>query len=387
MIDSLTLTCRRFARNMVLCLGSLSIILAAGETRALAAKLELVSPRAGSTVVARKAETHLILRQTASSQPLKVRVDKTDVTIVPVVAEQIEEHNYLHFRVPLKPGLNSFVVEPGGQRFEFKYRPVQADLNPNSLGKDVYLFHQDDQLPKSCAECHSLQKTRTIEPFGLVQQTGCASCHQNVIDHATWQHGPAASRQCLSCHLQTSRPWRIGFPTAKTEDICFSCHTGKSAWRTKKFIHGPLNVGGCNLCHAAHGGNHRYQLWAEGSVELCLACHSEKENLVRKEKPLPYVHGIIKGMGCVACHDPHATDQQFLLSKPINELCVGCHTGLAGVTRGHPVGGHPVSAPKERRRPNRELNCTSCHDPHGSRYAHLLIGDSRGGKICIACHK
>ncbi|WP_083817708.1 cytochrome c3 family protein [Thermodesulfatator indicus] len=28
----------------------------------------------------------------------------------------------------------------------------------------------------------------------------------------------------------------------------------------------------------------------------------------------------------------------------------------------------------------------SCHNPHGSAYNHLLIGDVVGGKICIKCH-
>lgn len=377
--------CSTVAFLRYVCFLGMTICLTAGQV--LAADIEVLTPRGGTTIVARNAETHLVLRQLWSAKPAKVLVDKTNVTLEPVVVEELKEHNFLHFRLPLKPGANSFTILPGKQRFELKYRPVQADLNPNSLGKDVNLFHLSDQLPESCAGCHDLLKTKSVEPVGLSKLVSCATCHQNVVGQATRRHGPADSGQCLTCHQTSLRPWRIGFPAAKTEEICFACHTGKKDWRSRKFLHAPLNVGGCNLCHNPHGENYRYMLWAEGSTALCLACHSDKENLVSKDKPMPFVHGIIKGMGCVACHDPHAEDQPFLVRKPINELCVGCHTGLAGVTRGHPVGGHPVAGPKERRRPNRELNCTSCHDPHGSNYENLLIGDSRRGKLCIACHR
>jgi predicted CXXCH cytochrome family protein len=369
----------------------LAVILTVGgaafAVRAHAASVELLAPRAGSTVYARTPETHVVLRQVWSQGVGPARVDTGGVKLDPVAVRQHEGQDYLHFRLPLKPGNNSFTITPGGQRVEIRYRPLQADLNINSLGKDAYLFHLDEQLPKSCANCHDLQKTVAIEPVGLVKQLSCVTCHKNVIDKSPWQHPTTVNRQCLTCHQQFVKPWRIGFPAAKTEDICLACHSNKKVWRQQKYIHGPMNAGGCILCHNPHGDNYRDQLWADGAVALCIACHSDKENLVDPKKPLPYVHGIIRGGGCIACHDAHAGDREFMLAKPINELCVGCHTGLSGVNRGHPVGGHPVAGPKERRRQGRELNCTSCHDPHGSTYKYLLIGDSRGGHVCIACHR
>jgi predicted CXXCH cytochrome family protein len=375
----------RFAMALLL-LGFFMLGSADAHGQTLASNVELLTPRPGSTVYARNPETHIVLRQVWEQGVRKARLEKAGVEFEPVVSKQHQGNDYLHFRLPLEPGVNSFTISPGGQKVEFRYHPLQADLNLSSLRKDAYLFHLDDQLPKSCAICHDLQKTTTAELPGLNKQVSCVTCHRNVIDKAPRQHSTTVNRQCLTCHQQFVKPWRIGFPTTKTEDLCFTCHTGKKIWRTQKFVHGPMNVGGCTLCHNPHEDDNRYQLWAEGSVALCIACHSDKENLVSKEKSLPFVHGIIPGGGCVACHDPHAGDRQFMLIKPINELCVSCHTRLAGVTRGHPVGGHPVAGPKERRRQGYPLTCTSCHDPHGSTKRFLLVGKTNGGQICIECH-
>jgi predicted CXXCH cytochrome family protein len=364
----------------------LGLITGVAPEQASAASVEVLIPQTG-TIYARNPETHLVLRQTWSLGARKARVLKDDQQLEPIMVIQHQEYDYLHFRLPLKAGTNNFTIDPGGERLELTYSPVHAALHLKSLRKDTYLFHQDDQLPKSCAFCHDLQKATTVEPFGIKKQGSCVTCHRNVIDKASRQHSTTTNRQCLACHQQFVQPWRIGFPTGKLEDTCFTCHTSKEAWRSRKHIHGPMLAGGCTLCHNPHGDDHRYQLWAEGSVALCIACHSDKEELMDKERPVRFVHGIIHGPGCVACHDPHASNHQFLLHKSINDLCVSCHTGLAGVKRGHPVGGHPVSGKTERRRKGRELSCTSCHDPHGSSYRYMLFAESMGGHVCIKCHR
>ena len=373
--------------DVLLFLCSIAMGIVAIQTQVFAADVEVLTPRSGVTVIARNPETHLVLRQSRTGEASRVRIDKSGAILDPVLSMENGEQNFLHFRLPLEPGMNRFTIVPDNLRLELNFQLLQAELRLNSLDKDVYLFHKESTLPKSCAGCHELQDPSSSMPSGLKIQGSCATCHRNVIEKGVWQHSTTVNQQCLTCHQQYVKPWRIGFPTSKLEDICFNCHTGKRAWHAQKFVHGPMQVGGCTLCHAPHGEKYRYQLWAEGSLELCIACHSDKENLVRKENPLPFVHGIIKGSGCVACHDPHATDYEFMVKRPINELCVSCHTGLAGVSRGHPIGGHPVAGPTERRRPGRELTCTSCHDPHGSNSRNLLIRDSRGGQICAACHR
>lgn len=357
-------------------------------TASASSKVEILTPQSGARVFARNPETHLILRQSGEGTQSWVRVEKTGAKLDPIVSMEGEEYTYLHFRLPLTPGMNRFTIQPAGQRLELNFQRQQSDLDLRSRGKDISFFHRSDRLPESCEECHELRETETIEPVGMQKQISCATCHKTIVNKGTWKHGPTVNQQCLSCHLQSVRPWRIGLPAAKIKDICIACHTSKKAWFTRKVPHGPLNVGGCTLCHDPHGENNRYQLWAEGSMTLCITCHSDKQKLVsrKKEERVPFVHGIISGMGCIACHDPHATDNLFVLKKPINELCTSCHTFLAGISRGHPVDRHPLSGRKDPRRPGRELACTGCHDPHGSSYQHLLIQTPLGGRLCRECH-
>jgi predicted CXXCH cytochrome family protein len=363
----------------------LAVVLLFRASTGFAAAVEILTPRPGATILSKSPVAHLVVRQTGERGPKHLWVGVDSQMLEPVVRGQHEGSTYLHYLLPLKQGQNVFSLIPEGTKFELHYRPLHGRVPRNLKGIDF--FHRDDKLPQSCTPCHSLQKAPSLERFGLGGQESCVTCHGKVLSKAAWQHTTQGKKQCLSCHEQSETPWRIGLPTGKIEDTCLGCHTGKKGWFSRKSIHGPLVLGGCTLCHNPHGEANRYQLWADGAVALCVACHSDKATLLGKERSVPYVHGIIMGPGCVACHDPHATDQRFMLHKPTNQLCVGCHPAYAGVKRGHPVAMHPVSAPKERRRPGRDLNCASCHEPHGSSHKYLLIGPSLGGQFCRECHK
>jgi predicted CXXCH cytochrome family protein len=75
-----------------------------------------------------------------------------------------------------------------------------------------------------------------------------------------------------------------------------------------------------------------------------------------------------------------------MLKKPINQLCSGCHPEVVSKTSGHPVARHPVSAPSDPLRPGRPLVCSSCHDPHWSNNVFMLIEPISSGQLCRRCH-
>lgn len=361
-----------------------------GREKGEAADLEILTPKPNAIVVARNPQTHVVLRLFGDVKtPVTLRSGKSPEDLLPRATIEADGESYLHFTVRLEAGANRFTITPSGQKIEINYRPVRAALGPKLLSKDVYLFHGEDERRKVCSGCHDLGTTGTPGPRGETSIASCNECHHDIMEKRKWRHSPTRSGQCLFCHKSPEENGRLGFPKGYIGETCFGCHVTRAQWRSKKHMHGPLNTGGCTLCHDPHGEEYPHQLWAEGSLSLCVTCHGDKQVLATKATKgarVLYVHGPIPGVGCVVCHDPHATDNPVMLKKPVNELCVSCHLSFSEVERGHPIAEHPVKGRPERRRKDRELSCVSCHDPHGSKYRFLLIKDTKGDSICRECH-
>ncbi len=304
-----------------------------------------------------------------------------------------EENNgiYIHYLLPLRRGENIFLLIPGRRQLRIQYKPSRTMLNLNQGNGLSYLFHRKMVAPRQCRMCHKGQL-----PSGVVQNAKwlsrcqdfspvCFSCHQRLVKGFRWRHGPSANIECLGCHKTNFNGRGVTILTERVNELCFKCHLNKRRLKDKSHIHGPAKIGDCTVCHDPHGDKFREQLWANRKADLCVACHSDKKTAL-KGAPGFYQHGIIPGGGCIACHDAHASNNMFQLYKPINALCVSCHISMRGIVKGHPVAGHPLSGKKDPRRRGRELSCSSCHNPHGSRYRYLLIGDVMGGRVCTKCH-
>ncbi|MBP9143865.1 MAG: cytochrome C [Thermoanaerobaculia bacterium] len=83
-----------------------------------------------------------------------------------------------------------------------------------------------------------------------------------------------------------------------------------------------------------------------------------------------HVHAPFADGSCTTCHSPHASNTAGLLLKPQKELCVDCHSepGAAKFPHG------PVEAG----------DCTACHAPHASDNKALLA--RTGDALCVDCH-
>lgn len=136
---------------------------------------------------------------------------------------------------------------------------------------------------------------------------------------------------------------------------------------------------GCESCHGAGslhvktgGAGPNKHIFNPGrDPGPCFQCHLE----THAEFRLPQRHPVLEGkMTCVECHDPHGPD----IMKPAgglamarrNESCGNCHREQT----------RPFVYEHEAMREG----CGSCHHPHGSVNAALLV--QRDANLCLKCH-
>ena len=355
-------------------------------------EITLLAPRHDSTVYSRNAAVTFVVRisDEGDLKKLALQNTKTGVDFDPVGRWNQNGRHYVHYRVPLGKGKNTFLLSPVSREIAIKFRRLSSLINVDLSNPDLYLFHRNERIPAECGFCHGEKLPDNAEITGAIYgrfSPSCYSCHKDLVIDTQWPHGPSANLICNSCHMEKSESKEIVIPTGEIASLCFKCHVGARKWDNLAHVHGPVGTGDCTICHDPHGDLNRYQLWADGKSQICVECHADKQKLVKDDMQRFYVHGILTAKGCVACHSPHATENRFQLYEPINALCSGCHTALKGVNTGHPVARHPLEGKVDPRRDGYPFTCTSCHNPHGSKYKYLLIGDIRGGQVCTKCHK
>jgi predicted CXXCH cytochrome family protein len=85
-------------------------------------------------------------------------------------------------------------------------------------------------------------------------------------------------------------------------------------------------------------------------------------------------HNPFRYDDCTGCHEPHGSDFQPLLIGDEPDLCYSCHRGIR--LDFLKVSHHPVGT--------QFLNCTGCHNPHAADYEALVA--ARDNELCYTCH-
>jgi len=119
------------------------------------------------------------------------------------------------------------------------------------------------------------------------------------------------------------------------------------------YVHEPLED--CTQCHASRRRarfSRDVQLVAE-VPQLCFQCHDEYAALPG------WVHGPVATGDCAFCHEPHKTQNAFLLTDPVPDLCYRCHDPEAlGLIADHAETSYAY--------------CLECHTGHAGETRYLL---------------
>lgn len=121
-------------------------------------------------------------------------------------------------------------------------------------------------------------------------------------------HGMLTRKDCFVCHDEQARSYAIAIPDA---DLCAKCHERRPA---AKYVHGPVAIGSCTLCHDPHGQTNPAFLVASGEA-LCFRCHTEADALKHLVIRPADSGEMLREKGCVFCHDPHQAERKYLLRQ------------------------------------------------------------------------
>ncbi|HEY7288679.1 MAG TPA: DmsE family decaheme c-type cytochrome [Vicinamibacterales bacterium] len=223
---------------------------------------------------------------------------------------------------------------------------------------------------------------------GYVGQETCVGCHdtegesiqKTLHGKAQNPHTPAATQGCENCHGpgaahvdDPSKPDSIRrFPTMKPRDVsdtCLTCHTRGDHTQWKGSMHDARNLS-CITCHSVHNPkSEKGQLKTASITSTCAVCHTTEVAKQQRQGHMPVREGK---MECTSCHNPHGTTSVRMLRTGnwVNEACTGCHAEK----RGPFLWDHA---------PVREA-CSTCHDPHGSNNDRMLI--AKLPILCQSCH-
>jgi predicted CXXCH cytochrome family protein len=236
----------------------------------------------------------------------------------------------------------------------------------------------------------------------------CVACHENVVkgfannphQKMVLMHG-GSGVTCENCHGPGKAHVEGGgdktkifnFLTASakdSDDKCLGCHAGSHP----NFLRSPhARAGvGCTSCHSIHGsesdktlrasmhlmgtdtvhsGDSTELLLKAPQPQLCFQCHND----IRAQFSMPVHHRVNEGLvQCSDCHDVHGTfgGNNLRSTADQNLICTKCHTDV----RGPFVYEHaPIKAE----------GCTACHTPHGSQNPRLL-NMANINTLCNQCH-
>jgi len=217
-----------------------------------------------------------------------------------------------------------------------------------------------------------------------VGQDTCVTCHDDKnykgTAHALVSNprSPVSTHGCESCHGPGKAHAESGDKTQivnlktlspqRASEACATCHDRSKHALWSGSQHDQRSVS-CLTCHSVHDPVGPKQLKAKTEPELCATCHRNIVNKLNRFNHMPVREGK---MQCSSCHNPHGSTNVKLLKNgtTVDEACATCHAEK----RGPYLWEHAPVANA----------CITCHDPHGSNNERMLV--AKVPFLCQRCH-
>jgi len=215
----------------------------------------------------------------------------------------------------------------------------------------------------------------------------CMTCHADVAKsfdtnphtRLALLHG-GKGVTCESCHGpgkahvegggDVTKIFQFTKASAKQIDAtCLGCHAAAHP-NFERSEHAKADVS-CTSCHSVHKSTSEASLLKVAQPQLCYQCHGD----VKGTFAMPFHHPVNEGaVNCSDCHDVHGTFKRNNLKSTVDQnlICTKCHVE----TRGPFVYEHAAVKAE---------GCMGCHTPHGSQNARLLNMPSIN-TLCNQCH-
>ncbi len=299
------------------------------------------------------------------------------------------------------------------------YQMVVAKQKPEFLIGTA--SHGHHQIELACDNCHT-------DPFGgkeLIHEA-CLNCHQQELQAVDDSHPKKKftdprnadrvalldARNCVTCHNEHQLEQTGPMGVTLAADFCFNCHRDIAEDRPS---HEGMAFDTCASagCHNYHDNKalyedfllkHRHQPATDWRARLMPSSISQR--LPRKAAlELQQADGTAPegsllqawadsghagaGVNCSDCHRPEGAGDW--LEQPGIEACQSCHEDeqqgfLAGKHGMKLAAGLGPMSPAEGRLPfhadagERQLQCSSCHDPHQPDLQFAAVDG------CLQCH-
>lgn len=113
-------------------------------------------------------------------------------------------------------------------------------------------------------------------------------------------------KNCTNCHDKQKQTPGQPFFVAPVPKLCYNCHVDRTV--SASFVHGPVAVGECLLCHNPHKSQIEHLL-RQPIPKLCYLCHDM--NAIESTS----AHSIDQLSKCTDCHNAHASSEHALLKE------------------------------------------------------------------------